>query len=124
MSELDRFKRLAKSLIPRFPKGEERQYHLEDARMMINDLGLSLSPEVLNYLVTTDTVLDDFINSIYNVEQKLRKRIVTDFATIDTEWNPKAYMEDGTVAFTIKTRKHEVIFAEYELPKHLRNSSS
>lgn len=117
MSELDRFKRLAKSLIPRFPRGDQRQYSLEDARMMINDLGLNIPPEVLDHLVNTDTILDDFINSIYNLENKLRKRIITDFATIDAKWNPNVYVENGKVAFTISTKKEELIFAEYDLPK-------
>ncbi len=117
MSELDRFKRLAKSLIPRFPKGNERNYSLEDAQMMLNDLGMQMSPAVLAYLIDSDEILDDFVNSIYHLETKLKKRIITDDTRIDPELDPKVYVVDGTVAFTIVRRGGELIFAEYELPK-------
>ena len=38
-----------------------------------------------------DAILDDFINSIYELERKLRRKVVTDMATIDEELNPQVY---------------------------------
>ena len=115
MSEFKRFKRLAKSLIPRFPRGDEKYYTREDARNMINDLGLQISPEALEALVNSETVLEDFTNSIYELERKIRKKVVTDFATIDLEFEPHVYEEDGRVGFTILHRGDEILFADYKV---------
>ncbi|RMG23767.1 MAG: hypothetical protein D6730_13835 [Bacteroidetes bacterium] len=114
MSELKRFQRLAKSLIPRFPRGRERHYTLEDARMMINELGMQMPPEALAYLLDSDERLDDFLNAIYNLEEKFRRKVVTPQATIDEALDPKVYVEAGTIAFTVKGKRGEVIFAEYD----------
>lgn len=122
MSELDRIKRLAKSLIPRFPQKGERNYHLDDARMMINDLGMALPPEVLAYLVDSDEVLDDFLNAVYHLEDKYRRRVVTEQATLDPKLEPKVYFEEDTVAFAAKPKREELIFAEYELPRRLKKT--
>lgn len=116
MSEFKRFQRLAKSLIPRFPKGGERTYSPEDARMMINDLGMQIPADALAHLVESDEILDDFINSIYQLEHKWKKRVVTDYSCIDPELDPKVYVADGVIAFTVKGKKGEVIFAEYDWP--------
>lgn len=113
--EFSRLKRLAKSLIPRFPKGKERYYTPSDARMMINELGLQMSPEVLKYLVSRDAILDDFINSIYQLEQEIRKRVVTEFGTIDHEYEPRVYVEGQVVGFSVTYKNEEIVFAEYEM---------
>lgn len=117
MSEFKRLKRLAKSLIPRFPRDEDRQYSLDDARNMINDLGLSLSPEALGYVIHDDKILDDFVNGIHNLENKLRRKVVNEQALINPDLDPKAYEEDQTVGFTVTYKGEEIVFAEYDLPE-------
>jgi len=115
MSEFSRLKRLTKSLIPRFPRSGERTYSPSDARMMISELGIHMPSAVYTRLVEQDAILDDFVNSIYQLERKLRRRVITDMAIIDEELNPQVYVENGTVGFSITHKDEEIVFAEYEL---------
>jgi hypothetical protein len=115
MSEFKRLERLVKSLIPRIPRAENRQYQLSDARHMINDLGLQMPPEVMAYLLSRDAILDDFIMSIYALERELGRKVVTDFGVIDEALDPKVYVEDGEVGFSVTRKGRELIFAEYSL---------
>ncbi|MEM6764274.1 MAG: hypothetical protein AAF824_06995 [Bacteroidota bacterium] len=116
MSNLDRLERIIKSRLPRFPKTIDYTYSIKDARNMINDLGLSLSPEALAYLTETETVLDDFLEGIYHVENKFRKRVASERAILKEEFSPQVYEEDSKATFTLTYRDKEYIFAEYELP--------
>lgn len=116
MSELSRLERIAKSLIPRIPRGSKQQYKLEDARNMINDFGLGLTPEALEFLVSSDTHLDDFLMGVYHLENKIEKRVVTDFATISEKLNSKVYEADGKIIFTVEWRGKERVFVEYDYP--------
>ena len=117
MSDFKRLQRILKSRIPRFPKGSDYSYTLEDARMMITDLGLELSPKAFEYLTHTDVVLDDFNTGVYLLEDRIGRRITTEFNIIDPELEPKVYEEEGVVGFSIKHKKQELVFAEYEIPK-------
>ncbi|NOK86067.1 MAG: hypothetical protein GFH27_549397n15 [Chloroflexi bacterium AL-W] len=114
MSELSRLERIAKSLIPRIPRGQNRQYQLEDARNIINDLGLQLSPAALAYLVSNSSRLDGFLMDIYHVEQAIGKKVVTEFATIDEQYQPKVYEEEGKIAFSLTWKGKERVFSEYD----------
>ena len=73
MSELYRIKRIVKSLIPRTPRNPDRRYSYDDARLIINDLAMSLSPEMLAYLVDSDEVLEDFVLSLYELEYTIKQ---------------------------------------------------
>ncbi len=115
MSDLQRLKRIVKSLIPRIPRKSELRYDYGDARLMINDLALDLSPQTLSYLVNNDMVLEDFINSIYDLEHQLRRQVTTRMNTIDPELLPKVYEESNSVTFTVKFDGDEWIFAEYTI---------
>lgn len=117
MSEYKRLKRVLKSLIPRFPKDEDRQYSLADARNMINDVGLQMSSEVLEKIVSKDKLLDDFLDDIYYLESDIGRKVVTDYATIDMKYNPRVYVEGDLVGFSITHKGEEIVFAEYELNK-------
>ena len=116
MSDFKRLQRLIKSAIPRFPRGSEYSYSLEDARMMINDLAMSMSPEALAFMTSKDTILEDFLECIYHMEDRVGKRIVTEFAVIDAKYHPQVYEEDGLLGFTIQHKNKEIVYAEYELP--------
>ncbi|MDX2250581.1 MAG: hypothetical protein SF052_27615 [Bacteroidia bacterium] len=115
MSDFKRLARLTKSIVPRFERGRSRYLNHDDARMMINDLGMQMSPEVLKKLIFNAEILEDFINSVYQLEQKINKEVVTEYATIDIEYNPKVYVEGHTVGFSITYKDKEVVFAEYDL---------
>jgi len=115
MSEYKRLKRVLKSLIPSFPRDEDRQYSLADARNMINDVGLQMSAEVLDKLVSKDKILDDFLSNIYYLESDIGRKVVTDYATIDMKYNPRVYVEGDLVGFSVTHKGEEIVFAEYEL---------
>lgn len=117
MSELARFKRLAKSLIPKFSSSYGKYYSHSDAKLMITDLAHSISPQSLAYLVDSDEVLEDFLHSIYELERSLGRKVVTSQYMIDPELEPKAYEEDGKVLFTVMRKREEIVFTEYDTLK-------
>ncbi|MEM7371496.1 MAG: hypothetical protein AAF587_22980 [Bacteroidota bacterium] len=117
MSDFYRIKRLAKSLVPRFSRSRTYEYTLSDAHMMITDLGMNIPPEILEKLVSNDRILDDFLTSIYQLEKEIRQTAITEFATIKPELEPKVYLEDGMVGFTIMHKGEELVFAEYAYKK-------
>lgn len=116
MSEFKRLTRLIKAAIPRFPRSADRQYKLSDARNMITDLGMQMSPEALEYMTSDDNRLDDFLMNIYHLEADIRKKAITEFATIDIELLPKVYEEEGKLGFSVTHKKKEIVFAEYDFP--------
>jgi len=119
MSEFKRLTRLIKAAIPRFPRSEDRQYQLSDAHMMITDLGMQMSPEALAFMTDDDNRLDDFLMNIYHLEADIRKKAVTEFATIHPDLSPKVYEEDGKIGFSVVHKKEEIVFAEYDFPPKL-----
>ncbi|MEM8902055.1 MAG: hypothetical protein AAGC85_28370 [Bacteroidota bacterium] len=116
MSDFKRLERIIKSRLPRFPKDIDYTYSIKDARNMINDLGLSLSPEALAYLTETETILDDFLEGVYHVENRFKKRVANEQAFLKEEFSPKVYEEDGKATFTLTYRGKESSFAAYALP--------
>lgn len=115
MADFYRLKRIAKALAPKFPRSRSYEYTLSDARMMITDLGMEIPPKVLDQLVSNDLVLDDFLTSVYELEREIRKKAVTEFATIKPELEPKVYLEDGMIGFTIVHKDEELVYAEYKI---------
>lgn len=118
MSEYNRLKRVVRSLIPDFSakrKDIDQYYEAEDARMMINELGMQIPPKVLKALVNSDVALEEFINGVYLVEDEIRRQIITDRSIIDPIYEPKVYLEDGLIGFTVSHKGEEIIFAEFRL---------
>lgn len=115
MSEFKRLQRLARSVVPRFARTGEHEYTISDARNMINDLATDLSPAALEYLVSRADVLDDFLSAVYQLQDKLGRKVVTEFASIDPALSPKAYEEDGIAGFSVTHKGKEIVFAEYRI---------
>ncbi|MEO0896101.1 MAG: hypothetical protein AAFY71_06880 [Bacteroidota bacterium] len=118
-TEYKRIKRLVKSLIPRMNrKAGRRNYKLEDARHMINELGMQMPAELLSYLIEDNKVLDDFATSVQALEDELDMEVVDQFSSFFPDLEPKVYIErsENVVGFTINTGGEEIIFAEYPLP--------
>lgn len=113
MSEFKRLERIVRSLIPRFPSNAKRNYSLADARHMINELGIQMPPNVLEYLVSDDAILDDFLSGIYDLETRLKRKVTDEYQSIDQGLDPKVYIEDGEVGFSITHKARELVFAEY-----------
>jgi len=118
MSEYQRLKRVVRSLMPEFStrrRDVSQYYAAEDARMMINELGMQIPPKVLKALSNSEVALEDFINGVYLVEDEIGRKIVTDRSIIDSQYKPKVYLEDNLIGFTIFHRGEEIIFAEFKL---------
>jgi len=120
MSEFSRLNRLVKALVPNFSKKRERYYSFDEARMMIADLAMPIPPEMLQKLLDTDALLDEFINSLYQVEDEIGKgSIVTEFSTIMADYQPSVHIEENKIAFTVTYKKlfqaHQTVFVEYSL---------
>lgn len=118
MSNLHRLKRLAKSVLPDFTfkrRDISDYYHPEDARVMINELALSIPPKVLKALLNSSVALDEFITGIYLAEDDIGERLINERKEIDAVYSPQAHLEDNRIAFTITHKAEEIIFAEYKL---------
>ncbi|WNJ21116.1 hypothetical protein [Pontibacter sp. G13] len=115
LPEFNRFKRLVRSWMPNFSRPVGKHHTLEDARNMITDLGMQMSPKALDFLVSRDTILDDFLMAVYQMESEFRRPVVTPQATIAEDLEPKVYETDENIGFTIKHRGEEMVFAEYQL---------
>ena len=118
MSELNRLKRLVKSVLPDFSmkrRDISDYYHPEDARVMINEMALSIPPKVLKALLGSTVALDEFVTGIYLAEDDIGERLINERKEIDPMYSPQAHIEDNRIAFTITHKGEEIIFAEYKL---------
>ncbi len=109
---------MLKSMMPDFSlkrKTIDHYYEPEDARMMITDLGMEIPANVLKALTNSDVVLDEFVTGVYLVEDEVGEKIVTDFATIDSQYDPKVYQEGNMIGFTVSYKGERIVFAEFKL---------
>jgi hypothetical protein len=110
----ERAKRVAKSFSPNLFKSRERYYNFDDARMAITDMGLAIPATMFEKLLASDEIMDDFIDSLYEVEVQIDvKEILTDASVIDAKFEPKAEVEGDKVAFSLVSKGERWIFAEY-----------
>ena len=117
MSEFKRFSRLIKSYIPDFSRRRDigDYYQKEEARAIINEMAMDIPPKVLSAILGSEKILEEFISGIYQVEDKIRKKIVTEHSVIDPKYDPKAIIEEGRLVFTVKLKGEETLFAEFRL---------
>lgn len=115
MSEIDRLKRIARSWWGGIRKKQRpASYERDDARMIINDLGLQMSPEALTSIADNSFRREDMLVQIYNAEEDLGIDIIQDNVQIDSQWEPKVYEEEGKIAVTIVVKKEEIVIVEFE----------
>ncbi|MEM6261286.1 MAG: hypothetical protein AAGI38_02180 [Bacteroidota bacterium] len=116
MSEYYRFKRLIRSMMPDFSRRKASNwYSSADVRMVINDLAFDIPPKVLKAMTTNDRLLDDFTNKLYLLEEELERKVVTDFAVLDPNLEPKVFVEGNRLGFTVMYRGKRLMFAEYTI---------
>jgi hypothetical protein len=117
MSDFLRIKRLAKSFLPNLGKSRTQYYNFEDAKMMINDLALAIPADLLPKLLDSNTILDDFLTCIYQLEDAIGKKdVITEDMSINPVYKPKVYVDGEKIAFTATyglLSKEEMVFAEY-----------
>ena len=118
MSEYKRLRRVLKSLMPDFG-GRRRDvddyYDQKDAINIVNELAMEIPPKVFKGLINSERALDDIITGIYLVEDEIGEPIVNDHKIIDLQFEPKVYIEEGVMGFTVSTGKEEIVFAEFRL---------
>lgn len=120
MSEFNRIKRIVGSWVGNVRRGKKRrlaQYQDDDALLILNDLGLQMSPEALEYLAGNSTLREDFLIQVYAAEDDLGLDLIKDNVMIDPALDPKVYELEGKIGFTISWKKEEYMIAEFEFPK-------
>jgi hypothetical protein len=119
MSELKRLKRVFDSWLGQVRKTKRRRlsvYDQDDPRMIINELGLSMSPDALVYMTENSTRREDFLMQIYAAEDELDVDLVRDNREIDPRWSPAVYEEDNKIVFTATVDGDEYVIAEFPFP--------
>jgi len=117
MSDFKRLQRIAKSMIPRLSFRSQAEHSMEDARDMINDLGIQIPPKALALLLSKDEILDDFAEGVVALKREIKRDVLDEFGLIDAELEPQVLVDGQTVAFFVMHKKESLIFAEYTLPE-------
>ena len=115
MSEIDRLKRIVRSWWGgRHKSRRSAAYEQDDPRMIINDLGLQLSPEGLASIADSSFRREDMLVQIYNAEEELGIDLIEDNVRIDPRWEPRVYELDGHIAITATVKDEEVVVIEFQ----------
>lgn len=114
MSELRKLKRLVNSWMGSMRKARrEAEYKEDDPRMIINELGLQLSPEGLKFIADDSFRREDMLMQIYAAEEELDVDLVKANVMLDPIWEPKVYEEKNRIAITVVVDRDEVIIIEF-----------
>lgn len=117
MSEFYRIKRIVNSWLgSRHKRRRSATYEQDDPRMILNDLGLQMSPEALAFVADSSFRREDMLMQIYAAEEELDVDLVLDNVQIDPIWDPKVYVGDQKFAVTVVVRKQEVVVIEFDYP--------
>ena len=112
MSVRKRLKRVVKSWTGVLSR-DEIYYSYDDARMILTDLGMQMSPEALAYLTSSEEIMEEFLGQVSAVEKKLGLNIIKDQYSIDPELQPKVYEIEGEIIITILHKGVESILVEF-----------
>ena len=119
MSELSRLKRVFDSWLGQMRKTKRRRlsvYDQDDPRMIINELGMVMSPDALVYMTENSTRREDFLMQIYAAEDELDVDLVQENREIDPRWYPNVYEEENKIIFTATVDGDEYVIAEFPFP--------
>lgn len=120
MSTRTRIFRFFKSLRPTFGESnlDPVVYQWEDAKAAINELGMEMEmePDHLAYLLSKNTILDDFVGRLTQMEDKFGEKLLTREKVIDPRFMPEAEMVDEYLRITIYLSGRRRVLAEYEMP--------
>ena len=115
MSEIERLKRIARSWWGGVRKKRRpAAYEQDDPRMIINDLGLQLSPAALASIADNSFRREDMLVQLYNAEETLNIDLIRDNTQIDPRHNPKVYEHEGHIVITATVDGEEVVIVEFE----------
>ena len=117
MSEFYRIKRIVNSWLgSRNKRRRSATYEKDDPRMILNDLGLQMSPEALAFVADDSFRREDMLMQIYAAEEELDVDLVLDNVRFDPIWDPKVYVGDQKFAITVVVRREEVVVVEFDYP--------
>lgn len=92
-------------------------YDTADARMILNELGMQMSPAALEYMTSSDLIMEEFLQCIYEAEEVLGKSLISEGGMqISPVWKTRVLEADGILVFTLMDGKKEKIFAEFRMP--------
>lgn len=114
MSNLKRLGRIVKSWSGKLRR--DNYYEADDVFSIINELGMKMSPEALEYMLSTDVIKEEFLEGIYVAEEGIGRIIIKDRKEIDPEYQPNVYEDSNTIVFTITYKGKEKIFHEVKVP--------
>lgn len=114
MSTFNRLERIVKSWV-----GKARRnvyYDFDDARAILNELGLQMSPEALAHMTSSDLIMQEFLDCVYAAEDVIGRDLIQHNKEINPLYEPKVYEEDGWIIFTITRRTKELVYGEFPMP--------
>lgn len=114
MSNIERLKRVVTSWVGGLRKKRRSSvYEQDDPRMIINDLGLQLSPEALSFIADSSFHREDMLMQIYAAEEELDRDLVVDNVRLDPVYSPKVYESFDRIAVTMIINGDEVVVFEF-----------
>lgn len=114
MANIDRLKRVVMSWVGGLRKRRRNAvYEQDDPRMIINDLGLQLSPEGLAFIADSSFHREDMLMQIYAAEEELDRDLVVDNNRLDPAYSPKVYEKDDRIVVTMVVKGEEVVIFEF-----------
>ena len=81
--------------------------------MIINDLGLQMSPEALSFIADSNFRREDMLVQIHAAEESLDRDLVVDNSALDPVYSPKVYEDEDRIAVTMIIRDEEVVIFEF-----------
>jgi|GEM_PF-1486094 len=118
MSNIDRLRRVVNSWVgSRRKQRRPAVYEQDDPRMIINDLGLQLSPEALSLIADNNFYREDLLVQIYAAEEELDCDLVVDNIQLDPQYSPKVYEDEKVIAVSILIDGEEVVIIEFTRPE-------
>ena len=114
MSNIDRLKRVVRSWVGGLRKRRRTAvYEKDDPRMIINDLGLQMSPEGLAFIADSSFHRQDMLVQIHAAEEALDRDLVISNSYLDPAYSPKVYEEEDRIVVTMIIRDEEVVIFEF-----------
>ncbi len=114
MANIDRLKRVVESWVGGLRKRRRTAvYEHDDPRMIINDLGLQMSPEALSFIADSRYHREDMLMQIYAAEEELDRDLVVDNNRLDPVYSPKVYEDEDKITITMVVNGKESIIVEF-----------
>jgi hypothetical protein len=116
MSNFKRLERVVRSYTGILRKRRKYYYSADNARAILTELGLKMSPKTFSYLTDSTVILEEFVSQLHETEEHLGYGIVKDMNEIHPGLEPDVIEDNGHAVFTIQHKGRSIIIAEIRLP--------